>query len=59
MKQGYAFAGPPIESEADHIIQCLACGTRFDPRQLGELLRHEDWCTRDGNETPMPGHGRN
>jgi hypothetical protein len=31
----------------------------LDARQLGELLHHEDWCTGDGNETPMQGHGRN
>ena len=54
---GELIGSPPIESEADHFIQCPACSTWIDCRDLGELLAHEDWCSRHGNTSPMPGRG--
>ena len=38
--------GPPVTSAADHFIQCPACGSWLDCRNLGDLLAHEGWCSR-------------
>jgi hypothetical protein len=48
-------SGPPIETEADHVLRCPTCGTWIDCRPLSELLDHEEWCRRRCNTSPMPG----
>jgi hypothetical protein len=48
-------ASPSIGANADHFFNCPWCGTWIDCRHLGEVLPHEDWCTAQGNTTPMPG----
>jgi hypothetical protein len=35
--------GPPLEKEADHFIQCPACGARLGCRQPDDILLHEEW----------------
>ena len=56
MRLGELIGSPPINSEGGHFTQCPSCATWIDCRNLGELLAHEDWCTRDHNTPPMPGH---
>lgn len=29
-------------SEADHFMECPGCGERFDMRDLGQALHHDD-----------------
>jgi hypothetical protein len=47
--------GPAIICESDHFLHCPSCGSWLDWHKLGELLAHEDWCSRDHHTTPMPG----
>lgn len=48
---------PLINTETDFFIQCPCCTTWLDCRDLGDLLAHEDWCSQDQNNSPMPGRG--
>ena len=56
-KLGELISGPPINRETDFFVQCPSCATWIDCRDLGELLAHEDWRSRDHNTSPMPGRG--
>jgi hypothetical protein len=38
---GERTGGPPL-SEAEHFHKCAACGGRFDMRDLGAVLDHEE-----------------
>jgi hypothetical protein len=51
-------SGPPIGSEADYLLQCAACCSCSTAADFGDLLMHEEWCSRDGNRMPMPGRAQ-
>jgi hypothetical protein len=40
---GKGTGGPPL-SDADHFLECEACGGWFDMRDLGAVLDHEEPC---------------
>lgn len=38
--------GPQPTDETEHFIKCPDCGRHLDMRDLGEILIHEEECTK-------------
>ena len=38
----YADKTPEVGSEAEHFMNCAACGQAFDMRDLGQVFHHEE-----------------